>query len=112
MSSDVSKDPTDRHRSAVEALRAAVLDSTGELPEAARRAAAERTGVPEPFADYVAKIHDHAYRITDRTVADLKEAGASEDAVFEVTVAAAYGAARHRLEAGLGALRSALEGSG
>ena len=111
MSSSVPDDPTDRHRPAVEALRAAVLESSGDLPEAVRRAAAERSEVPEPFANYVAMIHDHAYRITDRTVADMKEAGASEDAVFEVTAAAAYGAARLRLEAGLSALRSALEGT-
>jgi hypothetical protein len=109
MSSDARKDPTDRHRPAVEALGTAVLESMGVLPAPVRRAAAERSEVPELFVDYVRMIHDHAYRITDRTVANLKEAGASEDALFEVTVAAAYGASRRRLEAGLAALRTALE---
>lgn len=111
MSSGAAKDPTARHRPAVEVLRAAALESPGILPAPVRRAAAERSEVPQPFADYVGMIHDQAYRITDRTVANLKEAGASEDAVFEVTVAAAYGASRRRLEAGLAALRTALEES-
>ena len=89
----------------------AVLKSPGVLPPPVRRAAAERSEVPEPFAHYVGMIHDHAYRITDRIVAELKGVGASEDAVFEVTVAAAYGASRRRLEAGLAALQKALEDS-
>ena len=111
MSSEATNDPIDRHRPAVEALRVAVLESPGVLPAPVRRAAAEQSEVTEPFSDYVRMIHDHAYRITDRTVANLKEAGVSEDAVFEVTVAAAYGASRRRLEAGLAALRTALEES-
>jgi alkylhydroperoxidase family enzyme len=52
-------------------------------------------------------IHDHAYQVTDRTVSDLRAAGAGEDEVFEVTVSAAFGAARARLEAGLSAVRNA-----
>jgi hypothetical protein len=39
-------------------------------------------------------------------VAELAE-GASDDEVFEISVAAAYGAARERLEAGLRAVRNA-----
>jgi alkylhydroperoxidase/carboxymuconolactone decarboxylase family protein YurZ len=40
-------------------------------------------------------------------VAALLEDGASEDEVFEMTVAAAFGAARERFDAGLRALREA-----
>ena len=63
--------------------------------------------VPEPFAAFVDTIHRHAYRVTDRMVAGLAEAGAGDDEVFEMSVAAAYGAARERLEAGLRAVRDA-----
>ena len=63
--------------------------------------------VPERFAAYVDTIHDHAYQVSDRTVTDLRAAGASQDEVFEVTVSAAFGAARDRLAAGLTALRDA-----
>jgi hypothetical protein len=110
MSSDPSPiESLERHRSALEELRAAVLEGPAVLPPEARLAAATRTGVPERFASYVDAIHDHAYRITDRVVDELKAAGASEDELFEVSVAASYGAARYRLDAALEAVRSAGE---
>jgi hypothetical protein len=98
---------TDRHRSRLEALETAVLRGPGVLPPEVRRAAARNDGVPDAFAAYVDTIHRHAYRITDGMVAELAEAGADDDAIFEVSVAAAYGAARERLDAALGALRAA-----
>ena len=100
-------EPTDRHRPKLDALEAAILHGPGALPPDARQGAASSDGIPEPFADYVDTIHRHAYRVTDRMVAGLAEAGAGEDEVFEVTVSAAFGAARARLEAGLAALRDA-----
>ena len=63
--------------------------------------------MPEPFAAYVATVGDHAYQVSDRTVSDLRAAGAGQDEVFEVTVSAAFGAARARLKAGLAAVRGA-----
>jgi hypothetical protein len=102
--SDATGEVFGRHREPLEVLRAAVLESPGELAPEVRRAAAERAEVPEPFPRYVGMIHDHAYKITDRVVDELKAAGASEDAIFEISVASAYGAARYRLEAALGAL--------
>jgi hypothetical protein len=103
-------DPTDRHRSHLEALEAGILQGPGVLPPEARRAAAQNEGTPEMFAAYVDTIHRHAYRVTDRIVAGLAKAGGDDDAVFEISVAAAYGAARERLDAGLQALRAAREG--
>lgn len=100
-------DPTDRHREKLDALGDAILNGRGVLPGETRQAAARNDQVPEPFADLVDTIHRHAYRVTDRMVAGLAEAGASEDEVFEMSVAAAYGAALERLEAGLRAVRDA-----
>jgi hypothetical protein len=102
-------DPTERHREAFEALQTAILDGDRAVvtPAEVRRAAAERGDLPEPFAAFVGTIHDHAYQVSDRTVTDLRAAGASQDDVFEVTVSAAFGAARERLGAGLAALRDA-----
>jgi hypothetical protein len=99
-----------RHREAFEALQTAILDGDrrAATPAEVRRAAAERSGVPERFAAYVDTVHDHAYQVSDRTVTDLRTAGASQDEVFEVTVSAAFGAARDRLEAGLAAVRDAV----
>ncbi|HEU4831991.1 MAG TPA: hypothetical protein VFU18_04710 [Actinomycetota bacterium] len=102
-----AEDPSDRHRPKLDALGAAILNGPGVLPPEARQTAARNEQVPEPFADYVDTIHRHAYRVTDRMVAGLAEAGASDDEVFEISVAAAFGAARERLEAGLRAVRGA-----
>lgn len=109
MSSDLPTESLERHRSALESLRAAVLEGPGVTPPEVRLAIAGRTGVPERFAVYVDAIHDHAYRITDGIVDELKAAGSSEDEVFEVSVAAAYGASRRRLDAALAAVRAAAE---
>jgi len=105
-----TEEPTDRHRPKLETLGAAILTGRGVLPTEARQVAARGDRAPEPFADYVDTIHRHAYRVTDRMVAGLEEAGASDDEVFEISVAAAYGAARQRLEAGLRAVAGARGG--
>jgi hypothetical protein len=106
----MSEDPTDRHRQRLEALGAVILDGPGVLPPEVRRAAA-RGDAPEPFAEHVDTIHRHAYRVTDRMVAALAKTGEGDDGVFEISVAAAYGAARARLDAGLGAVRAARGGA-
>jgi alkylhydroperoxidase family enzyme len=94
-----------------------VLSTPGQASPALRRAAFARAaylgggtartddGVPAPLASYVEKVARHAYRVTDDDVAALLRAGSSEDAVFEITVATALGAALGRLERGLAALR-------
>ena len=92
----------------------AVLAGPGHTPSELRRAvlaraarlAGARSGAPAPapFATYVDKVAQHAYKVTDADVAALKSAGSSEDAVFEVTAAAALGAALGRLERGMAAL--------
>ena len=109
MTHDRTVHPTDRHHEAFEALQTAILDEDGlaVTPAEVRRAAAERVDVPERFAAYVDTIHDHAYQVSDRTIMDLRAAGAGQDEVFEVTVSSAFGAARDRLEAGLAAVRDA-----
>jgi alkylhydroperoxidase family enzyme len=50
-------------------------------------------------------MRDSSYRITDADIENLLAAGCSEDAIFEMTLAAAVGAASERLDAGLRTLR-------
>jgi hypothetical protein len=107
----MSEGATDRHRPKLDALGGSILDGPGVLEAEVRHAASADDGVPEPFTAYVDTIHRHAYRITDATVTGLGAAGADDDAIFEISVAAAYGAARARLDAGLAALRAASEGA-
>ena len=114
MTDERTIDPTEeQHREAFDALQTAIMggDAVAVTPIEVRRGAAERSDVPERFAAYVDTIHDHAYQVSDRTVSDLRAAGASQDEVFEVTISAAFGAARARLEAGLAALREATRAS-
>lgn len=51
------------------------------------------------------KVARHAYTVTDGDIAALREAGYSEDAIFEITLSAAVGAGLARLERGLAVLR-------
>jgi len=62
--------------------------------------------LPPALAAYVDKVARHAYRVTDEDLAALQRAGNSDDALFELTVSAALGAALGRLERGLAALRA------
>jgi alkylhydroperoxidase family enzyme len=49
-------------------------------------------------------VRSNAYEITDADVQALKDAGYSEDVIFEQTVSVAVAAGLKRLEAGLGVL--------
>lgn len=55
---------------------------------------------PRPlFTPYLDKVRSCSYTITDRDVAELKAAGASEDEIFEATVAVAIEEGLRRLDA-------------
>jgi alkylhydroperoxidase family enzyme len=69
--------------------------------------AAAQPGRPTPpeLAPYLEKVRRHAFQVTDADVQRLKDAGFTEDEIFEHTVSAAVAAGLERLEAGLEALR-------
>ncbi|KJK41254.1 hypothetical protein UK23_39975 [Lentzea aerocolonigenes] len=92
--------PADR----LTALRAAVLDGPGVTDPGLRDAAASGTA-PGVWTGYVRSVRDTSYRVSEEDITALKAAGCGEEEIFEVTVAAAVGAALDRLEAGLRALR-------
>ena len=74
------------------------------LIEELRRAAYPERAAPPELATYLEKVRLHAYRVTDADVEALKDAGFSEEQIFEHTVSAAVAAGLARLEAGLAAL--------
>jgi len=84
----------------------AVLESKGETQPELRWAVFHRrmADVPADLRLYVEKVSQHAYQVTDEDIEGLVRAGYSEDAIFEITGAAALGAAILRLERGLIAL--------
>jgi len=54
---------------------------------------------PEPAAAaYLEKVRAGAHAVTDEDVQELKDAGLSEDEIFEQTVAAAIGEGLRRLD--------------
>jgi alkylhydroperoxidase family enzyme len=88
-------------------LRRAVLAQAARLGGGRDPAAGLTSGeaVPAALGTYVDKVARHAHKVTDEDVTALQRAGTSDDALFEVTVSAALGAALGRLERGLAALR-------
>jgi len=104
----------DRYRDHVERVFRAVLGTSGVTDESLRRAVESRaaalggrsmpasdTTLPPALETYINKVGRHAYKVTNADIDALKAAGFSEDAIFELTVSAALGAAAGRLERGL-----------
>ena len=83
-----------------------ILESPGVIDPKLRWAAFHNRldELPATLMGYVEKVRRHAYKVTDADVDMLKQNGWSEDAIFEITAAAAAGAAIMRLERGLIAL--------
>ena len=70
---------------------------TDPIDELRQRAAA---APPAPLAmdAYLVKVREGAYMVTDADVAALKDAGLSEDEIFEHTVAVAIGEGLRRFD--------------
>ncbi len=107
----------DRYMAQVQRLVEAVLSSAGDTDPDTRReveghAAAlggrpirATSQLPAALGAYVDKVARHAYKVTDDDIAALRQAGYSEDAIFEVTLSAALGAGMSRLERGLAVVK-------
>ena len=95
---------SDRYAPLLADLRKAVLQSPGVTTLALRRAAAERGDLPDSLAGYVNTLHEHADRVGDHDIVELQKAGYDDDAIFEITIAAAVGAASHRCARALAVL--------
>ena len=76
-----------------------------ELVARLREASRPDRPAPADFAGYREKIQRGAYMVTDADVQGLKDAGHSEDEIFEQTVSAAVSAGLLRLDAALETLR-------
>jgi alkylhydroperoxidase family enzyme len=63
-----------------------------------KRVVAETPPAPTEMAPYLEKVRDRAYSIVDRDVEALEDAGFSQDAIFEQTVAVAIAEGVRRLE--------------
>ena len=66
-----------------------------------REAVYEGVTIPDIVQTYVDKVAGDAYKVLDSDFVAMKEAGFSEDYIYEVTLAATTGASLARLERGL-----------
>jgi alkylhydroperoxidase family enzyme len=68
-------------------------------PIAELRALASESGsAPAEMGDYLEKVRDRAYAVLDRDIDALRDAGFSEDVIFEQTVAVAIAEGLRRLD--------------
>ena len=89
----------------VDALRRAVLAAPGDTTPEQRRAAMLGTD-ESPAAGYLEKVQQRPYAVTDDDLASLAQRGFTDDAVFELTLAAAFGRAAEIRRRGRALLRS------
>lgn len=86
------------------ALRARVLNGPGTVSPARREAAARGEAPSDAERAWVVGVHEAPTALTDAQVAALRAEGLDDDAVFELTVAAAVGRADHLLRRARAAL--------
>ena len=89
------------------ALASRVLEGDGEASPCERRAAFNNIGLAGPLGTLVNKVAMHARRVTDEDFTATREAGGSEDRIFEVVVCAAIGQATRQYDTALAALDAA-----
>jgi hypothetical protein len=98
----------DSKRRAFQALADRVRNGAGRAPASQRaRAFDGGAGLPPPLDALAAKVASGPTEITEADFAAAKEAGFSEDEIFEVVVSAAVGQAARLYDAGLAALAEA-----
>ena len=83
------------------------LHGSGKSSGEARRAAFDNAGVPDAARALIEKVAKTAWKVTDEDIAQAKQAGLSEDEIFELAVCAAYGQATRQLDAALAAVAAA-----
>jgi alkylhydroperoxidase family enzyme len=88
--------PNDRHEAEIEAIWRDVSSGPGVTDPKVRAQVMAGSG-PEGLVDFLDKVRHASYRTADEDIASLERAGLEEDAIFELTVAAAAGIAYERL---------------
>ena len=107
----VNNSVVSKHRALAAALRQRVLEGPGKTPTQVRQAAAQvASGGPstrDPHDELARQIGESAHLVTDGQVATLLAVAGSEQATFEVIIAAAVGAGLLRWQQGMRALEEA-----
>jgi alkylhydroperoxidase family enzyme len=93
-----------RHGELLADLGLAIVETPGATEPGQRQAAAAGALTGTNADGYLANVREASYRIVDDDIDELKRAGMSEDAILELTLAAAFGEARRRFDGVVAAL--------
>ena len=96
-------DITSLHSSLIER----VLEGEGRASREIRRGAFDNEGLAEPMRTFVDKVAHRARTVTDADIGTLRQAGLSEDQIYEIVVCAAIGQATRQYQNALAALSAA-----
>src|SRR5262249_22685860 len=94
----------DPYEHGIRRLKSAVLTSSGRLSRELRESALSSADIPGPLGEYVRRVQQRAWEVSDAEVESLKK-HYEEDQIFEATVCAAIGAGLARLGPALEVLR-------
>lgn len=86
-----------------------VVGGEGKAARGMREAAFANAEVPQGGRALVAKVALNAWKVTDEDVAAARQAGLTEDEIFEIVVCAAMGQATRQLDVALAAVAAACE---
>ena len=110
-----------RHAAKIHALVDSVLNSRGDSDPELRRAVTHQAAIhagrlsegvprlPQELGNYVDKVALHAFKVTDADIEALRDAGYSEDAIFELTLCAALGSGIARLDRAMAAMQGGID---
>jgi|SRR5271154_2019394 alkylhydroperoxidase family enzyme len=104
--------PSDPHRAHLAHLLHQLVKPGCDTEPALRRAILDGKPPAGALGSLAVKVAHNASRITDEQITALKEAGHSDDAIYEVILAASVGAGLERLHKGLALLGRPVPGRG
>jgi hypothetical protein len=100
----------DTKRSIHERLVDRILRGPGRAPAEQRAHAFDDDELPEPLGPLLHKVATRSDQVTDADFAAAREAGFTDDELFELVICAAVGESTRQYEAGLAALAEAEAG--
>jgi hypothetical protein len=97
----------DKKRSIHQVLLNRILQGPGRAPAEQRARAFDNAELPEPLRPLLDKVATNSTQVTDADFATARQAGFTDDQLFELVICAAVGQSTRQYEAGLAALAEA-----
>jgi hypothetical protein len=97
----------DQKRSLHEPLVNRILHGPGRAPADQRARAFDNAELPEPVRPLLDKVATRSFQVTDADFATARDAGFTDDQLFELVICAAVGESARQYETALAALAEA-----